>query len=233
MQRPRAPPPDWEYLEEFQGLTRAVLARCAGLKILVSAVRSRPCPLILFFYGEIVPAHQMRHFDMARRSDWIGSELRVLAWLLLTVGAIGIYFDLNDRTRLFSERGTYGGVLDHRFQKDNAVGATANAVEWIAKQTAPPLIGNAIWLGLALLAIGSLRRIRIGIERLADELSPLKDKQPAAEKPSMAQRAGEAVSKLFVPKVAIGAEEPPEELSTVLPGISVKKKKPPPPVPKP
>jgi len=174
---------------------------------------------------------------MAKRSDWIGEEIRALAWLLLAVGAIGIYVDINDGTRLFSERGSYGGVLEHRFQKDNAVGATANAVEWIAKQTAPSLIGNAIWLGLAVLALGLLRRIRIATERLADELAPLPVAQLVAEeKPSLARRVGEAVGNAMVsvvgatvsivaPKVSIGSEQPAEVPTRV--GANKKKKLPP------
>ena len=111
------------------------------------------------------------------RSDWFGEIIRTVATLLVACGLIGVWIGVGDRDRQFSERTRYG-VLDHRFAKDNAVGATANAVEWIASQTSPPLIGNAIWLGLALWAINLLRRSRLAIERLADELAPVKADAP-------------------------------------------------------
>ncbi|MFM9963117.1 MAG: hypothetical protein ACKV2Q_18065 [Planctomycetaceae bacterium] len=127
--------------------------------------------------------------------DPIGEIIRVVATLLVLCGLVSIWIDVDDpRSRQYSERGTYGGVLDHRFQKDNAVDATANAVEWIAKHTSPPLVGDAIWVGLALWVIASLRRTRIAIERLADErapMPPLKQKQVPAT-PTVATKADDA-----------------------------------------
>ena len=98
--------------------------------------------------------------------------LRTIATLLIVCSLIGLWMSLNDRSSTYSESGPYGGVLEHRFQKDNAVGATANAVEWIAEHTASPPIGPAMWLGIALWGLASLRRTRLSIERLAERLAP-------------------------------------------------------------
>lgn len=118
---------------------------------------------------------------MARRqTDSVGEFLRLIAALLVVCGVIGFWSELNSRGREFLPDRPLSS--DVRFQTDNAVGATANAVEWIAKQTSSPLVGNATWIGLALWVIASLRRTRIAIERLADELAPLKLEERASER---------------------------------------------------
>ena len=107
---------------------------------------------------------------------WFDWCLSASARLLLVGGIVWLLISIpRDRERAFSTgRANDGYSLTPRFKTDNAVGATAHAAEWTAMQTAPALINNAIWLGLALYALNSIRRTQFAMERLADELAPLK-----------------------------------------------------------
>lgn len=125
----------------------------------------------------------------APAADFFDGALWTAALLFLAGGVFGAWMTLNDRGSQYSERGDAGGILDHRFATDNAMGATANAVEWIAKQSAPSAFGQAFWFGVALWGLSSLRRIRLAIERLTEVIAP------SPEKPSIAYRAGKWFAK--------------------------------------
>lgn len=123
-------------------------------------------------------------------SALVDDVIRTLATLCIGCGLIAFVVAIpRDREREFStNRDNDGYGLSPRFKSDNAVGATANAVEWIAKRTSEPATGKALWFGLALWGLGSLRRIRVAIERVADKVSPL-----PAEKPTKIKSEGAAV----------------------------------------
>ena len=131
-----------------------------------------------------------------RRTDWIGELIRVAATLLFAGGLLAMFTATSE-----TYRGDRPLSLDVRFQTDNAAGATANAVEWMAEHNEPAIINNGIWLSLFLWLLWSVRRTQLSIDRLCDLLAPKRDEQPATAKgDTLARRAGEAVAAVIAPR---------------------------------
>jgi hypothetical protein len=83
---------------------------------------------------------------MPRRT--VGGELQAVFFIFLALASFGAGFASIGQARYFDAESTAAG---HRFKDDNAVGATANAVEHLAKT--PPSHSAAPWFIAGLLCV--------------------------------------------------------------------------------
>ena len=59
------------------------------------------------------------------------------------------------------------GMNPHQFAGTDALGAIANATQWTARHPPRLFVHEAVWLGLALIAIALLSRLMVAAEALA------------------------------------------------------------------
>lgn len=116
--------------------------------------------------GSIAPprARPPLKWPVLRRSTLVGTTTAFLA-LLFFVCALG------SCAVGLSHRGYWHGGYANRFQNDNAVGATANAVEYLANERGPHFGSPDTFFLAALMCvlIWNVQRLRVDLARRAGE----------------------------------------------------------------